>query len=161
MQVVTDIVNEQDKMEIAEITEDLISNVILRTLDMEDFPEDCYVAVTLTDNENIRVLNNEQRGIDKETDVLSFPVLEYEDGEMIAGVGDYYDDKLILGDIVISVEKAIEQSKEFGHSTEREIGYLVCHSVLHLLGYDHETDEDREVMRRKEEETLETLSLTR
>lgn len=161
MQVVTDIVNEQDKMEIEESTEELISNVILRTLDMENFPEDCYVAVTLTDNENIRVLNNEQRGIDKETDVLSFPVLEYEDGEMIAGVGDYYEDKLILGDIVISVEKAIEQSKEFGHSPEREIGYLVCHSVLHLLGYDHETDEDREVMRRKEEETLETLSLTR
>lgn len=161
MKVITDIVNEQDKLEITESTEELISNVVLRTLDMEEFPEDCYVAVTLTDNENIKILNNEQRGIDKETDVLSFPVLEFEDGEMIAGVGDYYEDKIILGDIVISVEKAIEQSREFGHSPEREIGYLVCHSVLHLLGYDHETDEEREIMRRKEEETLETLSLTR
>lgn len=161
MHVVTDIVNEQDKIEITEKTEELISSVILKTLDCEDFEHDCYVAVTLTDNENIRIINNEQRSIDSATDVLSFPVLEYEDGEIIAGVGDYYEDKLILGDIVLSVERAIEQSEEFGHSVEREIGYLVCHSVLHLLGYDHENEEEREVMRKKEENTLERLSLTR
>lgn len=161
MQVVTDIVNEQDKIEITEKIEELISNVILKTLDIEDFEHDCYVAVTLTDNENIRIINNEQRAIDAPTDVLSFPVLEYEDGEIIAGVGDYFEDKLILGDIVLSVERAIEQSEEFGHSVEREIGYLVCHSVLHLLGYDHENDDEREVMRTKEEDTLERLSLTR
>lgn len=161
MQVVTDIVNEQDKLEISEALEDMISRVILRTLDLEDFEEDCYVAVTITDNENIKIINNDQRGIDSVTDVLSFPVLEFEDGELLAGVGDYFEDKLILGDIVLSAERALEQSQSFGHSFEREVGYLVCHSVLHLLGYDHEDESEREVMRQKEEETLETLSLGR
>lgn len=161
MQVVTDIVNEQEIIEITEEIEDIISRVILKTLDLEDFSEDCYVAVTITDDENIRIINNEQRGIDSSTDVLSFPVLEFEDGEMLAGIGDYFEDKLILGDIVLSAERANKQSEQFGHSFEREVGYLVCHSVLHLLGYDHENDEDREVMRAKEEETLEQLSLKR
>ncbi len=161
MQVVTDIVNEQEKLEITEQIEEIISKVILTTLDSENFEEDCYVAVTITDNENIRIINNEQRGIDSVTDVLSFPVLEFEDGEMLAGVGDYFEDKLILGDIVLSAERAKQQSVEFGHSFEREIGYLTCHSVLHLLGYDHENEDEREVMRTKEEETLEKLSLRR
>lgn len=161
MQVVTDIVNEQEIMEITEETEEIISRVILKTLDLEDFPEDCYVAVTITDDENIKVINNEQRGIDSSTDVLSFPVLEFEDGQMLAGVGDYFEDKLILGDIVLSAERAKQQSEQFGHSFEREVGYLVCHSVLHLLGYDHENEDEREVMRAKEEETLEQLSLKR
>ena len=161
MQVVTDIVNEQDKIEITEAIEDIISSVVLKTLDLEDFTEDCYVAVTITDNENIQIINNEQRGIDSVTDVLSFPVLEFEDGQMLAGVGDYFEDKLILGDIVLSAERAKSQSEEFGHSFEREVGYLVCHSVLHLLGYDHENEDEREVMRAKEEETLEKLSLKR
>ena len=161
MQVVTDIVNEQEKLEITEEIEEIISKVVLTALDREDFEEDCYVAVTITDNENIRIINNEQRGIDSVTDVLSFPVLEFEDGQMLAGVGDYFEDKLILGDIVLSAERAKEQSIEFGHSFEREVGYLVCHSVLHLLGYDHENEDEREVMRVKEEETLEKLSLRR
>ncbi len=161
MQVVTDIVNEQEIIEITEEIEDIISRVILKTLDLEDFSEDCYVAVTITDDENIKLINNDQRGIDSSTDVLSFPVLEFEDGEMLAGVGDYFEDKLILGDIVLSAERAKQQSEQFGHSFEREVGYLVCHSVLHLLGYDHENEEEREVMRAKEEETLEHLSLKR
>lgn len=161
MQIVTDIVNEQDKIEITADIEAIIKNVIAKTLELEDFTEDCYVAVTVTDNENIRLINNEQRSIDAPTDVLSFPVLELEDGELIAGVGDYFEDKLILGDIVLSAERAMEQSEQFGHSFEREVGYLVCHSVLHLLGYDHENEDEREVMRQKEEETLEKLSLKR
>ena len=161
MNIVTDIVNEQEKIEIGEAIEDIIGNVILRTLEREDFSEDCYVAVTITDNESIWSINFEQRGIDSATDVLSFPVLEFEDGELMAGVGDYFEDKLILGDIVISAERAKEQSEQFGHSFEREVGYLTCHSVLHLLGYDHENDDEREIMRQKEEEALETLSLTR
>ena len=161
MQVVTDIVNEQEIIEITEEIEDIISRVILKTLDLEDFSEDCYVAVTITDDENIKIINNDQRGIDSSTDVLSFPVLEFEDGEMLAGVGDYFEDKLILGDIVLSAERAKQQSEQFGHSFEREVGYLVCHSVLHLLGYDHENEDEREVMRAKEEQTLEKLSLKR
>lgn len=161
MQVVTDIVNEQDKVDFTPERERLTEKVIEAALDNEGFSHDCYVAVTLTDDENIRIINNEQRGIDASTDVLSFPVLEFEDGEMIAGVGDYIEDKIILGDVVLSLETALRQSEEFGHSFEREMGYLICHSILHLLGYDHENDSEREAMRRKEEETLEKLSLTR
>ena len=141
MELVIDIINEQDKFEFTPKMETLIKDVIAQALKQENFTEDSYVAVTLTDNENIREINNEQRGIDRATDVLSFPVLEFEDGEMLAGVGDYFEDKLILGDIVLSLERAEEQRIEFGHSFEREVGYLVCHSVLHLLGYDHERSE--------------------
>ena len=161
MELVIDIINEQDKFEFTPKMETLIKDVIAQALKQENFTEDSYVAVTLTDNENIREINNEQRGIDRATDVLSFPVLEFEDGEMLAGVGDYFEDKLILGDIVLSLERAEEQRIEFGHSFEREVGYLVCNSVLHLLGYDHENEDEREVMRTKEENTLEVLALTR
>ncbi len=161
MTVAIDIVNEQDKMPVTEIEEKLIEDVVNASLANEGFEHDCYVAVTLTDDENIRVINNEQRNIDAPTDVLSFPVLFFEDGEMLCGVGDYIEDKLILGDVVLSLERAMSQSKEYGHSFHREMGYLVCHSILHLLGYDHESDAEREVMRQKEEETLERLSLKR
>ena len=161
MELFIDIQNEQDKFEFTPQMEKLIEDVVAEALKKENFTEDAYVAVTLVDNESIREINNEQRNIDSATDVLSFPVLEFEDGEMLAGVGDYFEDKLILGDIVLSLERAEEQRIEFGHSFDREMGYLICHSVLHLLGYDHENDEEREVMRQKEEETLKSLSLTR
>jgi len=161
MELLIDIQNEQDKFEFTPEMEQLIEDVIRSALKTENFDEDAFVAVTLTDNENIRLINNEQRGIDSPTDVLSFPVLEFEDGQMLAGVGDYFEDKLILGDIVLSLERAEEQRIEFGHSFNREMGYLICHSVLHLLGYDHETEEEREVMRQKEERALNAISLTR
>lgn len=161
MQLLIDIQNEQDKFEYTPHMEKLIEDVISEALKQENFTEDAFVSVTLTDNESIREINNEQRGIDSATDVLSFPVLEFEDGQMLAGVGDYYEDKLILGDIVLSLERAEEQRIEFGHSFDREMGYLICHSVLHLLGYDHEDESEREVMRCKEENTLNVLSLTR
>lgn len=161
MELLIDIQNEQEKFEFTPSLEKLIEDVIKETLKQESFTEDAFVAVTLTDNETIREINNEQRAIDSATDVLSFPVLEFEDGEMLAGVGDYFEEKLILGDIVLSLERAEEQRIEFGHSFQREVGYLVCHSVLHLLGYDHENDDEREIMRTKEENTLNVLSLTR
>ena len=161
MQIAIDILNEQDRINITEDCVKLIEDVIRAALAHEGFNRDCFVSVTLTDNDNIRIINNEQRAIDSATDVLSFPVLEFENGEIVENIGDYYEDKLILGDIVLSVERAEEQRIEFGHSFDRELGYLICHSVLHLLGYDHENDAEREIMRSKEEETLETLSLTR
>lgn len=161
MELLIDIQNEQEKIPCTEELEKLIEDVIAEALKQESFSEDAFVGVTLTDNESIRVINREQRDIDSATDVLSFPVLEFEDGEMIAGVGDYFEDKLILGDIVLSLERAEEQRIEFGHSFKREVGYLLCHSVLHLLGYDHENEDEREIMRQKEENTLEVLSLTR
>jgi len=161
MEIIAVIENEQDKKEFTSVHEKLISDVIEATLKHESFMHDCFVSVTLVDNESIREINFEQRNIDSATDVLSFPVLEFEDGKMIENTGDYFEGKLILGDIVVSLERAMEQSIEYGHSYERELGYLVCHSVLHLLGYDHEDEEEREIMRQKEEASLEMLSLTR
>lgn len=161
MELTIDIVNNQDKFEYTKETEKLIEDVIEKTLKMEGFEHDSYVSVTLTDNEEIKEVNLAQRGIDMATDVLSFPVLEFEDGKMLADTGDYFEDKLILGDVLLSLERAKEQSEEFGHSFQREVGYLVCHSILHLLGYDHENEDEREVMRQREERVLSELSLTR
>ena len=121
------------------------------------------------DNEEIREINNDTRGIDRATDVLSFPMLDYEDKKVFK---EMYKDKefnetfmdgeeLVLGDIVLSLERALEQSEEYNHSFTREACYLVVHSVLHLLGYDHMEDEDKKVMRKREEEILGKLDITR
>ncbi|MFS8541326.1 MAG: rRNA maturation RNase YbeY, partial [Tissierellales bacterium] len=110
---------------------------------------DYEISLTFVDNDEIRELNKLYRGIDKETDVLSFPM---EEGEKI-----YCGN--MLGDIVISAEKALEQSKEYGHSLLREIVYLAVHSMFHLLGYDHMTEEDKEIMRSKEKEVMRNLKI--
>ena len=153
--------NEQSVIEITDEIYQVIENVVNKALECEKFNKDCMVSVTVVDNNQIHQLNNEFRGIDRPTDVLSFPVLEFEDGKIIENHGDCFEGKLILGDVILSAEKAKEQSIEYGHSLQREIGFLVCHSILHLLGYDHETEEDRAVMRQKEEASLELLGLTR
>ena len=121
------------------------------------------------DNEEIREINNDTRGIDRATDVLSFPMLDYEDKKVFK---EMYKDKefnetfmdgeeLVLGDIVLSLERALEQSEAYNHSFTREACYLVVHSVLHLLGYDHMEDEDKKIMRKREEEILGKLDITR
>lgn len=161
MEVKINIENEQKLMEVTEEMETLLESVVKEALEYEDVQEDCEVNILLTDNESIREINKEQRNIDSATDVLSFPYLMIEDGEILVSEEDYYDGYLQLGDIVISLERAREQSEEFGHSFEREVGFLTCHSILHLLGYDHEEESEREVMRQKEEAVLELLSLTR
>ena len=114
-----------------------------------------------TDNEGIRVLNAQHRGIDRATDVLSFPMLEYDDdGEMFDDPGDI-EDELCLGDIVISLERAAEQAEEYGHSFEREVGFLTVHSMLHLLGYDHMTEEEEKEMFGFQKEILTKMGLER
>ena len=153
--------NIQNKIKIKYKHKILIKKVVKTALFEQNFEKKSIVSVTITDNENIKNINNEFRNIDRATDVLSFPVVEFTNGQMNDNSGDYYGDKLILGDIVISAEKALEQSKEFGHSFEREMGFLVCHSVLHLLGFDHEEDCERKVMRLHEEKVLKMLKLTR
>ena len=153
--------NQQDIIEITDEHVEIIKKVVEKTLECESFSVDSIVSVTIVDNNEIHSLNNEFRGVDRPTDVLSFPVVEYENGKMIENSGDYFEGKLILGDIILSAEKLKEQSIEYGHSFERELGFLVCHSSLHLLGYDHETDDERQVMREKEEKTMELLNLTR
>lgn len=140
----------------------LIENCVEKTLSMEEFPFDAEVSFSITDNEGIRELNREERGIDRETDVLSFPMLEVEDGVLIVEDEDFMEDFVFLGDIVISLPKAEEQAAAYGHSLARELGFLTVHSVLHLLGYDHELGEAEEKeMFRKQEEVLTALSLTR
>ncbi|MBQ8526803.1 MAG: rRNA maturation RNase YbeY [Clostridia bacterium] len=154
--------NEQDIINFTPEHEALITKVINGALDEQSVDFDCFVSVTVVDNEAIREINNEHRNIDSATDVLSFPVLEFdENGDIIPDSGDVYEGKTILGDIVLSFQRALEQSEDFGHSFEREVGFLVCHSVLHLLGYDHEDDSERAVMREHEETILDSLGLTR
>lgn len=137
----------------------LVKRIINEALSHEDVEVGCEVSVTFTDNNEIQKLNREFRGKDSPTDVLSFPLLE--DGEYDP---DSMDETglLALGDIVLSMEKALSQSQEFGHSIERELGFLTVHSVLHLLGYDHEVSKDDEVyMNRTCEEVLSAFGLNR
>ena len=120
----------------------------------------CDVYVKFTTNEEIRKINNEFRNIDKPTDVLSFPMYERED---IAALKEDTQDEIekILGDIIVSIEKVKEQANEYGHSFERELSYLVTHGMLHLLGYDHIIEEEKSVMREREEEILAMLNFSR
>lgn len=130
----------------------LMRKAIEETLKYEGIEDECEVSLTFTDNEGIRELNRTYRNIDRATDVLSFPQIAYDEGEEAGGS---------LGDIVLSVERAKEQAEEFGHSFERECAFLCVHSVLHLLGYDHElSDEDDEDMRRRQREIMEIMGLS-
>ena len=136
----------------------LIRHTIIETLDYEGMENDAEVSVTFVDDEGIRELNKKFRGMDKPTDVLSFPLLDYE-GES----EEPFFDELChnLGDIVISLERAMAQANEFGHSFEREVAFLTAHSMLHLLGYDHElSDEDDADMRKRQNDIMERLGLS-
>lgn len=150
--------NEQERFE-TEALLDMIEKCVQESLNVHGITDEAEISVLFTDNAGIQEINASMRNIDKETDVLSFPQYEFETpGVLVKDEGYPY---LLLGDIVLSLEKADEQAKEFGHSYEREVGYLTVHSMLHLLGYDHMTDTDKPIMRAKEEEILEKLGLTR
>ena len=133
----------------------LIRRAVIASLEYEGYENDCEISVTLTDNEGIHALNKQYRNIDAPTDVLSFPLVEYENSEEPP-----VDEANMLGDIVISLERAEEQAEEFGHSFEREVAFLTVHSMLHLLGYDHvNSDEEDAEMRRRQREILESIGL--
>ncbi len=155
--------NEQDKEEWTAELEELIASVCERALESEECNFDAQISLTLTDNEAIREINNEQRGIDRATDVLSFPMLEFdENGDCVDAFYETDGDFVVLGDIVISMERAREQSEEYGHSFRREIAFLTAHSMLHLLGYDHVDDPAGEkIMFEKQENILQSLGITR
>ena len=140
--------------------EKLIKEVVSRVLEEEKVLPEVDVYITLTNNEEIHKINKEYRDVDRPTDVLSFPMYERDE---IADLKNDTDDEIekILGDIIVSVEKVREQAEEYGHSFERELAYLVTHGMLHLLGYDHMIEEEKAVMRKREEEILETLNITR
>ena len=142
--------------------------VISETLDYEDCPYEVQVNIILTSNEEIQQINLEQRGVDAPTDVLSFPMVEYaypSDFTVLeAGGIDSFDPEtgeLILGDIVISVDKVIEQAEKYNHGVLREYAFLITHSMLHLFGYDHMDDVERENMELKQEEILSRLNIMR
>lgn len=161
--------NRQDKIEVTDEFIKKLESVIKFALKEEEVSIDCEISMLFVDNEEIRSINNETRGIDRATDVLSFPMLDYENKKVFKEIykdnnfdATFMDgEELVLGDIVLSLERTLEQSKEYNHSFEREACYLVVHSVLHLLGYDHMEDEDKKIMRKREEEILGKLDITR
>lgn len=142
-----------------------IKRCIRGALEQEGVTVPCEINVLLTDNQGIREINRDLREVDRETDVLSFPMFEFTPGEFPEDVSDLLDpgsSLLPLGDMALSVEKIKSQAEEFGHSQEREIGYLTVHSVLHLLGYDH-LDEGpmKKQMRAREDAIMEYLNIPR
>lgn len=145
------IANRQDEIIIEEDIYNILRKVVEEALLMEKNSLDYEISISFVDNEEIRQLNKLYRNIDRETDVLSFP----QDNEFNFG------GPILLGDIIISGEKALEQSKEFGHSLEREIAYLAAHSMFHLLGYDHIHEADKSIMRLKEKELMKKMSIFR
>lgn len=140
--------NRQTDIDISEEAERLFEKVIKESLLVEGKSLDYEVSISLVNNAEIQELNREFRDVDSETDVLSFPLED-----------DFDIDLPLLGDIIISVEKALEQSQEYGHSLERELAYLTAHSMLHLMGYDHMNDEDKQAMRNKEKLVMKNLGL--
>lgn len=141
--------------------EDIIRDIVEASLDYEECPYEAEVNVVLTDNEGIREINRDYRQIDAPTDVLSFPMVDYETESDFDHVEDAVEDyfnpetgELMLGDIIISVDKVEEQAAKYGHSETRELAFLVAHSMLHLCGYDHMEEEERERMEQRQREIL-------
>lgn len=151
--------NAQDKI--------VLENSVLKRLQeglnsvarLNDLSEEAEVDVTIVDDEEIHTLNREYRGMDKPTDVLSFALDEDMDDsdepELVGGPEEH-----LFGDIIISAETALRQAEEYGHGLEREMTYLAVHGMFHLLGYDHMTEEEKMVMRAKEEEALRAINLS-
>ena len=119
-----------------------------------------YITITLTTPENIRIINKQYRNIDRATDVLSFPMFEKEELDKKIQNNDF-EHQDVLGDLIISIEKVKEQAEEYGHSFERELSYMVVHGFYHLMGYDHIKEEDKKIMRPKEEKILNDLQILR
>lgn len=149
----------------AEETARLVCDAVLES---EGCPYETQVNLVLTDNVGIRELNRETRGIDRETDVLSFPNVDFTEKSVFTideeKEADYFDPdtgELILGDIMISLDRVLEQAESYGHSIRREFAFLVAHSMLHLCGYDHVEEDEARVMEHKQEEILTRLGITR
>ena len=144
-------------------------SIIEQALDYLKCPYEVQVNLTLTDNDGIHEINKEYRQIDRPTDVLSFPLIDYEEPNVFPenleeAAEDYFDfdtGELMLGDIIISVEKCKEQAAEYGHTVLREYSFLIVHSILHLFGYDHMEDDERAVMEQKQREILDAAGISR
>lgn len=153
--------NRQENIKVDDALEILVTQVVDKVLDFEGCEEEYEVSISFVNNEEIRSLNMTYRGIDKATDVLSFPMLDFTEEEEEDDSDEYIDEELALGDIVISMEKTLEQSKEYGHSFNRELAFLLVHGMLHLLGYDHEVEASEGEIFEKQEKILEEMNLTK
>lgn len=157
----------EDKLEIP--YEEIIEKVALEAMKYESCPYEAEVTVLLADDEKIKSLNSQFRFIESTTDVLSFPMVDFQKGGDFSVLEDELSDMyfhpgtgdLLLGDIAISVQKVRSQAEAYGHSLERELGFLVAHSMFHLMGYDHVDDHEREIMENKQREVLENLGIVR
>lgn len=145
-----------ESLAISDVLESVIRTVLNKTAEIYDITPQTEVSILLTDNATIRSLNSQYRGKNMSTDVLSFALNEGDEPSIIDGPPEN-----LLGDIIISLEKAAEQAEEYGHSQEREVAFLTLHGLLHLLGYDHETEDDKAEMRREEEYVLSLLGISR
>ncbi len=155
--------NRQNIIKITPDVEAFVNKIINAVLEFENFDSDYEVSISFVDNVEIKELNRQYRSIDAPTDVLSFPLLEFDrksnNEPVIKDV--LIDTEISLGDIVISTEKVIEQAKEYGHSQDRELAFLLVHGMLHLLGYDHIQESDEKIMFKKQEEILNLLNIKR
>ncbi|MCI8805719.1 MAG: rRNA maturation RNase YbeY [Clostridiales bacterium] len=134
----------------------LFHNVVKETLKYENFTDNTEISITIVTNDEIKKINSKFRNIDRPTDVLSFPMIDFANGEI-----PDFSEIIILGDIIINIDKALLQADEYGHSLERELGFLTAHSMLHLLGYDHMEAEDEKIMFKKQKEILNNVGLKR
>lgn len=147
---------------------DLAQRVVNHCLDYMQFPYEAEVNLTLTDNDGIHAINKEFRQMDRPTDVLSFPMLNYETPGDFAFLDEEDNDdfnpdtgEALLGDIIISVDKVFEQAECFGHSVEREYAFLIVHSMLHLFGFDHMQEDEAKIMEEKQKEILNQMNILR
>lgn len=151
-----------EKREKTDDFDEIIEKAVGAALKEQKFSDKCEISVTLCNDEEISVLNENYMQRQGATDVLSFPMLSFDErGEIIKESMDYDGENLLLGDIVISLERAKKQAEEYGHSVKREVGFLTVHSMLHLMGFDHMQDEERELMQAKEKNILAAIKLPR
>ena len=161
-------VENETEVEFPFSVEDTAKMVMEAVLSSEKCPYDSTINLLITDNAGIREYNRDYRNVDRETDVLSFPNLDFETpGDFSLAEqkqADYFDPdsgELILGDVIVSADKVKEQAENYGHDQRREFAFLVAHSMFHLCGYDHMEEEERKVMEEKQESVLQSLGITR
>ncbi len=147
--------------------EEVANQTVKGVLSVEKFPEDAYVCITLVSEEEIQSINKEQRDIDSVTDVLSFPMIPWSFPANYNELSDFSDIKdpetgeIMLGDVVLCIPKVVSQAKEYGHSKRREFAFLICHSMLHLLGYDHMEENDRILMEEHQNKIMDYINISR
>ena len=164
----TSYVENETEVELPFDVQEILDKIMETVTEMENCPYETTVNLLITDNARIREYNHDYRGLDRETDVLSFPNISFEKegdfGTVETDEADYFDPdsgELILGDIIVSVERVLSQSQEYGHSVLREFAFLTAHSMFHLCGYDHMEPDEAAVMEEKQEAVLTQLGITR